>query len=69
MAVSNPKTKKRGGTVKKPPLQVVEPQYLPIRITADLVERIDDIRPDMIPREPFVRHLLDLIVTQIEEEG
>lgn len=47
----------------------VERLPIPIRITPDLIDRIDEIRPDMIPREPFVRHLLDIALTQLEEEG
>jgi hypothetical protein len=42
---------------------------IPIRITPDLIDRIDAIRPDLIPREPFVRHILDLGLQQLEEEG
>jgi len=58
------KAKKK--VARKPPAQVA---YLPVRITPDLIERIDAIRPDMIPREPFIRHVLDVGLTQLEEEG
>jgi hypothetical protein len=42
---------------------------VPIRVTPDLIDRIDEIRPDMIPREPFVRHLLEMALAIVEEEG
>jgi hypothetical protein len=54
---------------KKKVAQPAPKQYTPIRLTADLVERVDAIRPDMIPREPFVRHVLDIGLQQLEEEG
>lgn len=63
-------SQQRGGKLKSaPPSQQVTQIPLPIRITPDLIERIDAIRPDLIPREPFVRHVLDLGLRQLEEEG
>lgn len=62
------KPKKRGGKVRKrktPP----RPAFLPVRITTEQIDRIDAIRPDMIPREPFIRHVLDIGIEQLEEEG
>lgn len=44
-------------------------QYLPIRIMPEQIERIDALRPDLIPREPFVRHVLDIGLQVLEEEG
>lgn len=41
---------------------------LPVRITGDLLDRIDAVRPDMIPREPYIRHLLDEQLKLLEEE-
>lgn len=63
------KTSGRGGGVKKrrrrqpekPPTPTV-----PIRITGDLIDRIDAIRPEMIPREPFTRHLLGTALDAVE---
>jgi len=71
MAAPNRRTnQQRGGKLKK----AIEPEPItrlpvPIRVTPDLIDRIDDIKPDMIPREPFVRHLLDIALTMLEEEG
>jgi hypothetical protein len=39
-----------------------------VRITGELLDRIDDIRPDLIPREPFVRHLIELGLEALEDE-
>jgi hypothetical protein len=69
------KSKRRGGKVsptKKlvqvpPPPRYTEP--LPVRITPDLLDRVDALRPDMVAREPFVRHILDIGLTLLEEEG
>jgi hypothetical protein len=38
---------------------------LPVRIDAELVKRIDDLR-GLVPREPYIRHLLTHAV-EIEE--
>lgn len=32
---------------------------LPIRIPAEMVDRIDALRPELVPREAFVRALLE----------
>jgi hypothetical protein len=42
---------------------------VPIRLTAELQARVDAVRPDMIPREPFVRHLIEVGLERLEEEG
>jgi hypothetical protein len=58
----------RGGKVKrtkKPP----RPPFLPVRISTEQIDRIDALRPDMIPREPFIRHVLDLGIEVLEDEG
>jgi hypothetical protein len=64
-------SQQRGGKLK--PKKQPEPEVtrlpIPIRITPELIDRIDAIRPDLIPREPFVRHILDLGLQQLEEEG
>jgi len=62
----------RGGKLKrrKPAPEPAPPRaLLPVRITPELIDRVDAVRPDLIPREPFIRHLLDLALTQLEEEG
>jgi hypothetical protein len=59
------KSKKKKPVVKDSPSKT----YLPVRILPEQIERIDAIRPDMIPREPFVRHVLDIGLSQLEEEG
>jgi hypothetical protein len=48
--------------------RVVAPM-VQVRISAELIDRIDAIRPDLIPREPFIRHVLDIGLQQLEEEG
>lgn len=53
----------------KQPTPPPRPAFLPVRITAAQVDRIDAIRPDMIPREPFIRHVLDIGIEHMEEEG
>jgi len=64
-------SQQRGGKLKSAPPkhEQVTRIPIPIRITPDLIDRIDAIRPDLIPREPFVRHILDLGLKQLEEEG
>jgi hypothetical protein len=52
------------GRRRKPPRQA-----LPIRVTGDLLDRIDEVRPDLTPREPFVRYLIELGLEQLEYEG
>lgn len=69
MAATTKKSQRGGKVAGKPPAPKQQSQqFIPIRIPLDLIERIDAIKPDMIPREPYVRHLLDLIVTDMEEE-
>jgi len=62
---------RRGGKVKKAkqPAPPPRPAFLPVRITAEQIDRIDSIRPDMIPREPFIRHVLDIGIETLENEG
>jgi hypothetical protein len=78
MAATSNKTsvKQRGGKVratkKVVPAPTPEPTakyYLPIRISEDLLDRIDAIRPEMTPREPFVRHVLDIGLKRLERRG
>lgn len=59
------KPKKKKAVVKNSPSKT----YLPVRILPEQIERIDALRPDTIPREPFVRHVLDIGIEQLEEEG
>jgi len=56
----------RGGKLKKPAAPP-KPANIPVRIPIDLIDRIDAIKPKMVPREPFVRALLEDIVTEIEQ--
>jgi hypothetical protein len=71
MAVTSTKSSvKRGGKLKKVPVRKpVAKSYLPIRIDSELLERIDAIRPDMVAREPFVRHVLDIGLKRLERRG
>jgi hypothetical protein len=69
MATQKVKRSQRGGKLKGGSAVVVTRKGVPIRITPELIDRIDEIKPDMIPREPFVRHLLDMALTMLEEEG
>jgi hypothetical protein len=59
----------RGGNVKKRRKAVKPPTpTLPIRITGDLIDRVDAIRPELIPREPYIRQLLSERLSQREAE-
>jgi hypothetical protein len=40
---------------------------LPVRVSPDLLERIDAAR-GLIPRETYVRHLLGLALAQVEAD-
>jgi hypothetical protein len=65
-------TTSRGGNVKrakrrKPPAKPPTPT-LPIRITGDLIDRVDALKPDLIPREPYIRQLLADKLTEMENE-
>jgi len=71
MAVADHKSR-RGGKVKKAKKVTKDSpskNFLPIRILPEQIERIDALRPDMIPREPFVRHVLDIGIEALENEG
>lgn len=67
MATRTATKSERGGKLRKP--KKVTRVALPVRITPELLDRIDAVRPDLIPREPFVRHLIDLALQELEEEG
>jgi hypothetical protein len=41
---------------------------LPVRISVDLLDRIDAIKPEHLPREPFIRYVLDIGIKTFEEE-
>lgn len=65
---SNTKVKsRRGGNLKAVPSKPRPP--VPIRIPPDMVDRIDAVRDELIPREPYVRWLVELGLTQVEDEG
>jgi hypothetical protein len=70
-----PKTSKTAQPAKKrrrvPPTPPPKPQpkYYMIRITPDLIARVEDLRPQHIPREPFIRHLLSLQLDEMEEQA
>jgi len=60
----------RGGSVKKkrrrrPPTKPPTPT-IPIRISGDLIDRIDAVRPELIPREPYTRHLVEKALDAVE---
>ena len=42
---------------------------LPIRITGSMIDRIDALKDPMVPREPWVRKLLDEALTKLEQDG
>ena len=42
---------------------------VPIRVPPDLVDRIDATRDPLIPREPYVRWLIEVALEKIEAEG
>lgn len=71
MSAIETKSTKRGGNVKKrtrkPPPPPRPP--VPIRVPTELVERIDATRDPLIPREPYVRWLIEVALDKIEEEG
>ena len=42
---------------------------VPIRIPPDMVARIDALKDPLIPREAYVRHLLDQALTALERKA
>lgn len=54
--------------VPEPPAPKPKTKYYMTRITMDLMERVEDLRPEHIPREPFIRHILSVGLDQMEEE-
>ena len=46
-----------------------KPKPLPVRIPAEMVARIDKLRPDLVPREAFVRKLLDQVLSAEERKA
>ena len=60
----------RGGTMKKRKRVPPKPRPpVPIRVPPDLVDRIDATRDPLIPREPYVRWLIEVALEKIEAEG
>jgi hypothetical protein len=57
--------KRRRRTAPPPP----ETPTVPIRITGPLIDRVDAVRPALIPREPFVRQLLSERLDQLEAQA
>lgn len=46
-----------------------EPEPMtPVRISVSLIERVDAIKPALVPREPFIRQLLSDYLDTLEEE-
>ncbi len=41
---------------------------VPIRIPGELVERIDAVKPPLVPREPYVRKLIEEAIEDLEEQ-
>ena len=35
-----------------------KPRHLPIRIPPEMVSRIDRVKPDLVPRETYIREVL-----------
>lgn len=66
MAATQPKKSGRGGKLKKQPPP--PRQALPVRITGPLLDRVDDVRPELVPREPFIRHLIEIGLEEYEDE-
>ena len=42
--------------------------FLPVRVPAEMVDRIDAVRPEYSSREAFVRYLLNMAL-EIEEKS
>jgi hypothetical protein len=42
---------------------------VPVRLNAELVDRVDAIRPAMLPREPYIRQLLSDYLDILEEQA
>lgn len=65
---------KRGGKLAVAPRRRPAPKpklhevTLPVRITPDLLNRVDAIKPAFIGREPYIRQLLDIGIRTIEAE-
>ena len=72
------KTSSRGGKLESAPepnraARRAKPKHaatamLPVRISGDLLNRIDAIKPEHLPREPFIRYVLDIGIKTFEEE-
>ena len=45
-----------------------KPKAVPIRLPAEMVARVDKLRDPLVPREPFVRDLLDKALTARERK-
>jgi hypothetical protein len=41
------------------PTPKAQPKAVPVRIPAEMVARIDAVKGELVPREAYVRHLLD----------
>jgi hypothetical protein len=46
-----------------------KPNHIPVRIPLDMIARIDRLRDPLIPREAYVRHLLDKALKAEERKG
>jgi hypothetical protein len=46
-----------------------EAKALPVRITPELVARIDAVKGDLVPREPYVRWLIEQALAVIEPDA
>jgi metal-responsive CopG/Arc/MetJ family transcriptional regulator len=56
--------RRRRSQIAKPPAK----KMIPVRIADDLVERVDALRPEYIPREPFIRQILSEKIEEMEEQ-
>lgn len=41
-------------------------KMLPVRISPELLNRVDAVRPEELPREAYIRYLLDIGLQQVE---
>lgn len=76
MGTTKANKSQRGGKVREVPVGMKTRSLMkkprppvPIRIMPDMVDRIDAVRDPLIPREPYVRWLVELGLEQVEAEG
>lgn len=65
----NRNTKRRRRREPEPPAKPPAEAMLPIRINQSLIDRVDQYRPDLIPREPYIRQLLKEKLDDMDEQN